>query len=106
MNRQDYAQAIDAFDEAIQRTEAEMPNLKDWVRSQGEAYLTLGNSYYEKGLAKEKLGDSAASQVLYKTAADKYAECVKFKAFEKTLAQGAAARCERYQIDVNARIKK
>ena len=106
LNRQDYAPAITAFDEAIQRTKAELPNLKEWVRSQGEAYLTLGNSYYEKGLAKENLGDQAASQSLYKTAVQMYMECAKFKGFEKTLAQGAAARCERYQADVTARIKK
>jgi hypothetical protein len=32
---------LNAFDESIQRTEAELPKLGDWVRSQGEAYLTL-----------------------------------------------------------------
>jgi hypothetical protein len=76
------------------------------VRSQGEAYLTLGNAYYEKGLAKEKLGDQSASQVLYKSAVQQYTECTKFKSSEKTLALGAVARCERYQADVSARIVK
>jgi len=105
LNRQDWQNALNAFDESIQRTEAELPKLGDWVRSQGEAYLTLGNAYFEKGIVKEQMGDQAASQTAYREAIKKYSECIKLRAFEKTLAEGAAARCERYQAQVQARLK-
>lgn len=104
-HRQEWQNALVAFDESIKRTEAELPKLTDWVRSQGEAYLTLGNDYFEAGIVKEQLGDQAASQAAYTTALKNYAECIKLKAFEPTLAQGAAARCERYQAQVRARVK-
>lgn len=102
--RNEWPQAIAAYDEAIKRTETELPKLTEWVRSQGEAYLTLGNAYFQKGIAKEQLGDKLASEAAYTQALKNYAECIKLKSFESTLAQGAAARCERYQAQVRARI--
>lgn len=106
LNRGEWQNALNAFDESIRRTEAELPKLSEWVRSQGEAYLTLGNAYFEKGIVQEQMNNLAASQAAFNEAIKQYSACAKLRAFEKTLAEGAAARCERYQALVQARIKK
>ena len=90
----------------IRRIEQQVENLKDVPRSLGEAYLTLGNAYYDKGIAQDQLGDKTASRDLFNTAIGYYDKCIALKKFDETTALGAAARCERYQAIVRERAKQ
>ncbi len=102
----DWQKASGAFDESIRRIEQQVENLKDVPRSLGEAYLTLGNAYYDKGIAQDQLGDKTASRDLFNTAIGYYDKCIALKKFDETTALGAAARCERYQAIVRERAKQ
>ncbi|MBI5304217.1 MAG: hypothetical protein HY868_18945 [Chloroflexi bacterium] len=106
LHKFDWAKAISAFDDAIQRTATELPNLKDQPRSLGEAYLTLGNAYYERGIAQQQTGDKTASAASFKQAIEQYGKCVDLKIFDPTLVQGAVVFCERYRADVQNALNK
>ncbi len=106
LHKFDWAKAIREFDQAIQRTERELPNLKEQPRSLGEARLTLGNAYYERGIAQQQSGDQNAGITSFKQAIEQYNKCVDLKIFDPTLVQGAVVFCERYRTEAQNALTK
>ncbi len=98
----EWAKAIDAFDESIQRTHGELKNVEGQWRSLGEVYLTLGNAYYERSIAQKQLGNLDAAKSSLAEAIKHYDQCIDLKKFDSTLRQGAAERCERYKAQASA----
>ncbi|MBI5031362.1 MAG: hypothetical protein HZB51_12605 [Chloroflexi bacterium] len=108
LHQQDWARAADTFDESIKRTNEQLNEIEKnkQVRSMAEAYLTLGNATFEKGIAKSQLNDTAAAKILYDQANSWYAKCWDLRIYDPTIVQGAAARCQRAQTQVNDWISK
>ncbi len=102
LHRFEWARAIESFDESIQRMQGELINVQGQWRSLGEAYLTLGNAYYERSVAQKQLGNPDAAKNSLAEAIKNYDQCIDLKRFDSTLKQGAAERCERYKAQASA----
>ncbi len=100
LHRFDWNAASVEFDHTIKVIEDQLPQLDERPRAQAEAYLTLGNAYYEKGITQKQLGNPLESQGSFAEAINYYAKCIELKKYDKTLVRLAVSRCERYQAEV------
>ncbi len=106
LHKQDWGRAAAVFDESIKTTEGQLSNLAKRYRSLAEAYLTLGNANFEKGIAQAQSKENAAARMSYQKALDWYGKCIEIKNFDATTAETSAARCALYQSDVKKRMQE
>jgi len=101
LHQGDYARASELFDQTIQRASEPLAQIEQdqQARTMAEAYLTLGNATFEKGIAQAQ--NPPTAKTLYDQANAWYAKCIGLIKFDPTVVQGAVARCQSAQALVN-----